>query len=70
MEPARFTHYGELGEWAKIDREELKAQMLWAFHNRKDALALGKKASEYVKTTFTWEEAGRKAVKALKDRRN
>ena len=46
--------------WANPDKESLKKLMKYAYNNRQEARNIGKTASEFIRTNFTWDCTARK----------
>ena len=57
--------WGYLGDWAKVDIRQLRKQMRWAYENRIEAHAMGKKASDYLHAEYTWQKSAQKLVDRL-----
>ncbi len=61
--------YGpERGQDALVDPEELKEKMLWCYEHREEAAQIGRAASFYVRSCWTWDGLVFRALQdALKD---
>lgn len=57
--------WGYIGDWAKVDVDQLRKYMRWCYENREEAKAMGKRASEYVHNTFTYDHAAKRIVEKL-----
>ena len=51
---------------ALVDKDDLKAFMVWCYENREAAKAMGRRAHEYVKRTWTWERSALQFVSACR----
>jgi len=65
MVDAYTMGYEGFGRQAEIDPRVLQEAMLWAYENRDEAWKMGERAAEYVKTEWTWDAAGEKALAVL-----
>jgi len=66
---AKLTNmmFGSEARWAMPDEDDLADKMLWAYYNREELKEIGRKASEYVLSNWTWLDAGARAkVELLK----
>lgn len=50
------------GEWAEPDMDELIERMRWAYEHQDEALAVGKRASEWLHANETWEHAAKQML--------
>ena len=55
----------EPGMWADVDVAELMYYMRYVYEHQDEAMEKGKKASEFMKNNFTWEQSAEKLKKHL-----
>lgn len=65
MVEAHTLGYEGFGRQAEVDPRVLQEAMLWAYKNRDECWRMGQRAAEYVKTQWTWDKAGEKALAVL-----
>jgi glycosyltransferase involved in cell wall biosynthesis len=55
----------DTGLWAEPKLEDVMAKMRWAYEHRKEAKAMGKKASERIHRDWTWEKQVDKLIQII-----
>lgn len=53
------------GRDARIDMDELREKMRWVYEHRDEAYEMGKRASEYVRTKWTWDGRVREQIRKV-----
>jgi len=51
--------------WAELSLDDVCDRMRWAYDHREEAKAIGCRAAAWVAKRWTWQEAGKRAYKAL-----
>ncbi len=62
--------FGSEARWAEPDEDDLAEKMVWAYENREKLKEIGRRASEYVLSNWTWQDAGLTAKLQLLDLRD
>lgn len=58
--------WGDCGNWYDPDYDELKAYMKWVYENQEEAKAMGKRASDWVLSEWTYKKSAETIVKHIK----